>query len=208
MRLTWPIAHQHTEKSEQNQHVLSYNPIDLIPSPTEELLTGSRGREQQVERSTVAGSRPTGNRWAGYTDNDDGSGGRQRCFARGCEVPVNERVTYRHDLPLIDEGGNPLPCRLTVSIPRWMRIDMPLVEVTMTACGLSLVTTPSMGEHTVRHPVPACGTSAQPPPTTPLANTGSGTSLRGTIRAAKGARTLSVTGSRASHQRGLRNRVP
>ena len=27
----------------------------------------------------------------------------------------------------------------------------------MTACGLSLVTTPSMGEHTVRHPVPAFG---------------------------------------------------
>lgn len=107
MRLTWPIAHQHTEKSEQNQHVLSYNPIDLIPSPTEELLTGSRGREQQVERSAVAGSRPTGNRWAGYTDNDDGYVGRQRCFARGCEVPVNERVTYRHDLPLIDEGGKP-----------------------------------------------------------------------------------------------------
>lgn len=41
----------------------------------------------------------------------------------------------------------------------------------MAACGLSLVTTPLMGEWTVKHSEAESGMSAQPPPTTPLAKT-------------------------------------
>ena len=110
--------------------------------------------------------------------------------------------------PSSTRGAKPFPRSPTVSIPRWMRTDTPRVEVTIAACDLSLVTTPAMGEHTVMHDASASGRSARPSPTTPLAKTGSGTSLSGRMCAAKGAWTRKLTGSRSSARRGPQSRGP